>query len=95
MPKVKARADAVSASSRDGVETVAARHERLHRLQGTRAIRIAATRSRVDEERADARRASSSTSAAARSVPDMPGVDDVPFLTNTLDPGARLGAASI
>ena len=45
MARVKARADAVSANARAGVETMAARHGRLPRAPGARPLRGARTRS--------------------------------------------------
>ena len=58
-----------------------------------RALRSRRARVRVGDRELDAPSASSSTSAAAPRVPDLPGVDDVPILDNSsimeLDVGAR------
>ena len=82
MPKVKARADAVSANARSGVEQWLREHGRLHGLPGSRAIRVADTSSASASERLTAPRIFINVGGRAL-VPDMPGVDDVPYLTNT------------
>ena len=81
MPRVHARAAAVSAKSRDGVEqwlrgmpgcTVVQGHARFE----------SATAVRVGDQAFSAPRIFVNVGGRA-SVPDMPGVDRVPFLTNT------------
>ena len=81
MSRVKARADAVSANARAGVEkwlrnmdgcTVPQGHARF---EGPDTVR-------VGEEQLTAPRIFINVGGRAR-VPDMPGVHDVPFLTNT------------
>jgi pyruvate/2-oxoglutarate dehydrogenase complex dihydrolipoamide dehydrogenase (E3) component len=81
MPKVKARADAVSANARAGIErwlrgmtgcTVYQGHARFE----------ASNIVQVDEERLTAPRIFINVGGRAN-VPDMPGVGDVPYLTNT------------
>ena len=86
MPKVKARADTVSGNARAGVEKLAARHGRLHGHPGHARFEAPNT-VRVGEELLTAPRIFINVGGRAV-VPDMPGVRDVPFLTNTLDPGA-------
>jgi pyruvate/2-oxoglutarate dehydrogenase complex dihydrolipoamide dehydrogenase (E3) component len=81
MPKVKARADAVSANSRNSVE------QWLRGMKGCTVFKgqarfESATVVRVDEERLTAPRIFINVGGRAL-VPDMPGVKDVPFLTNT------------
>ena len=80
MKKVKARADAVVADSRTGVE------RRLRGMTGCTVIEgharfEAPNRVRVGEELLAAPRVFINVGGRA-SVPDMPGVHDVPFLTN-------------
>ena len=80
MKKVKARADAVVAESRTGVE------RRLREMKGCTVIDGHARfegpdRIRVGEELLAAPRVFINVGARA-SVPDMPGVHDVPFLNN-------------
>jgi pyruvate/2-oxoglutarate dehydrogenase complex dihydrolipoamide dehydrogenase (E3) component len=81
MPRVKARADTVSRNARTGVEKWLRGMERLTvltghaRLEGPGAIR-------VGDETLAAERIFLNVGGRAR-VPDMPGVDTVPFLTNT------------
>ena len=81
MPKVKARADAVSASSRTSIEqwlrnmngcTVFKRHARFESAHVVR----------VDEQQLTAPRIFINVGGRAL-VPEMPGVGEVPFLTNT------------
>jgi len=81
MPKVKARADAVSANSRTSIEkwlrsmngcTVFKGHARFE----------SANVVRVDEQPLTAKRIFVNAGGRAL-VPEMPGVHDVPFLTNT------------
>jgi pyruvate/2-oxoglutarate dehydrogenase complex dihydrolipoamide dehydrogenase (E3) component len=81
MPKVKARADAVSANSRTSIEkwlrsmngcTVFKGHARFE----------SANVVRVDEQPLTAKRIFINAGGRAL-VPEMPGVHDVPFLTNT------------
>ena len=80
MKKVKARADAVVAESRTGVE------RRLRNMKGCTVIEgharfEAPDRIRVGEELLAAPRVFINVGARA-SVPNMPGVHDVPFLNN-------------
>lgn len=80
MKKVKARADAVVAESREGVE------QRLRNMSGCTVIEgharfEAPHRVRVGDELLTAPRVFINVGARA-SVPDMPGVHDVPFLNN-------------
>jgi pyruvate/2-oxoglutarate dehydrogenase complex dihydrolipoamide dehydrogenase (E3) component len=81
MPKVKARADAVAANARSGVE------RRLRGMDGCTVFQgqaqfEAASIVRVDQERLTAPRIFINVGGRAL-VPDMPGVGDVPYLTNT------------
>jgi pyruvate/2-oxoglutarate dehydrogenase complex dihydrolipoamide dehydrogenase (E3) component len=81
MRTVKARADAVSASSRTGIE------QRLRSMKGCTVFKAharfeSANVVRVDEQRLTAPRIFINVGGRAR-VPDMPGIGDVPFLTNT------------
>jgi pyruvate/2-oxoglutarate dehydrogenase complex dihydrolipoamide dehydrogenase (E3) component len=81
MRTVKARADAVSASSRTGIE------QRLRSMKGCTVFKAharfeSANVVRVDEQRLTAPRIFINVGGRAR-VPDMPGIRDVPFLTNT------------
>ena len=80
MKKVKARADAVVAASRDGID------QRLHNMKGCTVIEGQARFEgphvvRVGDESLTASRVFINVGARA-SVPDMPGVHDVPFLNN-------------
>jgi pyruvate/2-oxoglutarate dehydrogenase complex dihydrolipoamide dehydrogenase (E3) component len=81
MPKVKARADAVSADSRSSIERWLRSMDRCTVLQG-HARFVAATVVRVDREQLTAPRIFINVGGRAL-VPDMPGVGEVPFLTNT------------
>ena len=81
MARVKARKDAISGQSRSGVEaglrktencTVYQGHARFDRRASSASARIASPPS-----------GSSSTSADAPSIPPMPGLDEVPYLTNS------------
>jgi pyruvate/2-oxoglutarate dehydrogenase complex dihydrolipoamide dehydrogenase (E3) component len=81
MPAVKARADTVSANARAGVETF------LRRMTGCTVVQGHArfespTSVRVGDERLTAPRIFINVGGRAR-VPDMPGVDQVGYLTNT------------
>jgi pyruvate/2-oxoglutarate dehydrogenase complex dihydrolipoamide dehydrogenase (E3) component len=81
MPKVKARADTVSANSRNGVE------KWLRGMPGCTVFHDHAAFEepyvvRVGNERLTAPRIFINVGGRAR-VPEMPGVADVPFLTNT------------
>jgi pyruvate/2-oxoglutarate dehydrogenase complex dihydrolipoamide dehydrogenase (E3) component len=81
MRKVKARADAVSASSRTSVE------QWLRNMNGCTVFKGHArfesgTVVRVDERQLTAPRIFINVGGRAL-VPDMPGIGDVPFLTNT------------
>ena len=80
MKKVKARADAVVAASRDGID------QRLRNMKGCTVIEGQARFEgphavRVGDEFLTASRVFINVGARA-SVPDMPGVHDVPFLNN-------------
>ena len=81
MPKVKARADAVSAKARTGIE------RRLRGMDGCTVFQGHARFEssnvvRVDQEQLTASRIFINVGGRAL-VPDMPGVHDVPYLTNT------------
>jgi pyruvate/2-oxoglutarate dehydrogenase complex dihydrolipoamide dehydrogenase (E3) component len=81
MPKVKARADAVSARSRTGIE------QWLRNMKGCTVFKgharfESANVVRVDEQPLTAKRIFINVGGRAL-VPEMPGVHDVPFLTNT------------
>jgi pyruvate/2-oxoglutarate dehydrogenase complex dihydrolipoamide dehydrogenase (E3) component len=81
MPKVKARADAVSANARSGIE------RRLRSMDGCTVLQghaqfEASNIVRVGQERLTASRIFINVGGRAL-VPDMPGIHDVPYLTNT------------
>jgi pyruvate/2-oxoglutarate dehydrogenase complex dihydrolipoamide dehydrogenase (E3) component len=81
MPKVKARADAVSARSRTGIE------QWLRNMKGCTVFKgharfESANVVRVDEQPLTAKRIFINVGGRAL-VPEMPGVHNVPFLTNT------------
>jgi pyruvate/2-oxoglutarate dehydrogenase complex dihydrolipoamide dehydrogenase (E3) component len=81
MPKVKARADAVSANSRTGIE------QWLQNMKGCTVFKgharfESAKVVRVDEQQLTAPRIFINVGGRAL-VPEMPGIHDVPFLTNT------------
>jgi pyruvate/2-oxoglutarate dehydrogenase complex dihydrolipoamide dehydrogenase (E3) component len=81
MPKVKARADAVSANARSGIE------RRLRTMDGCTVLQghaqfEASNIVRVGQERLTASRIFINVGGRAL-VPDMPGIHDVPYLTNT------------
>ena len=81
MRKVKARADAVSASSRTGIE------QWLRNMNGCTVFKGHARFEsgnvvRVDEQQLTAPRIFINVGGRAL-VPEMPGIGDVPFLTNT------------
>jgi pyruvate/2-oxoglutarate dehydrogenase complex dihydrolipoamide dehydrogenase (E3) component len=81
MPKVKARADAVSSNARAGVERSLRGMNGCTVFQG-HAIFESSKTVRVDQERLTAPRIFIDVGGRAH-VPDMPGVNDVPYLTNT------------
>jgi pyruvate/2-oxoglutarate dehydrogenase complex dihydrolipoamide dehydrogenase (E3) component len=81
MAKVKARAEAVSANARAGVERFLRGMDGCTVLQGHARFEGPDT-VRVDEERVRAPRIFINVGGRA-SVPDMPGVASVPYLTNT------------
>ena len=81
MPKVKARADAVSANARAGVERWLRNMTGCTVYQGHARFEASNT-VRVDDERLTAPRIFLNVGGRAH-VPDMPGVDEVPYLTNT------------
>jgi pyruvate/2-oxoglutarate dehydrogenase complex dihydrolipoamide dehydrogenase (E3) component len=81
MPKVKGRADAVIANSRSSIEKWLRGMERCTVYQGHARFE-SATVVRVDDEQLTAPRIFINVGGRAL-VPDMPGVHDVPFLTNT------------
>jgi pyruvate/2-oxoglutarate dehydrogenase complex dihydrolipoamide dehydrogenase (E3) component len=81
MPKVKARADAVSAQSRSGIE------RRLRNMDGCTVFQGQAKFEgpnvvRVDQQQLTASRIFINVGGRAL-VPDMPGVNEVPYLTNS------------
>jgi pyruvate/2-oxoglutarate dehydrogenase complex dihydrolipoamide dehydrogenase (E3) component len=81
MPKVKARADAVSAQARAGIE------RRLRGMDGCTVFQgharfEASNVVRVDQERLTASRIFINVGGRAL-IPDMPGINEVPHLTNT------------
>jgi pyruvate/2-oxoglutarate dehydrogenase complex dihydrolipoamide dehydrogenase (E3) component len=81
MPRVKARADAVVAASRDGLRSWLAGMDRCTLIEGH--ARLESARSvRVGDEVLGAARIFLNVGARAR-IPAMPGVDEVPVLTNT------------
>ena len=81
MSRVKARADAVSANARAGVEKGLRGLDRCTVIQGHARFE-AADVVRVGEEQLTAPKIFINVGGRAR-VPDMPGVHDVPYLTNT------------
>jgi pyruvate/2-oxoglutarate dehydrogenase complex dihydrolipoamide dehydrogenase (E3) component len=81
MPKVKARADAVSSNARAGVERSLRGMNGCTVFQG-HAIFESSKTVRVDQERLTAPRIFIDVGGRAH-VPDMPGVTDVSYLTNT------------
>ncbi len=81
MPRVKARADAVSANARTGVERGLRRMERCTVFQGHARFE-ASNIVRVDQERLTAPRVFINVGGRAF-VPDMPGIREAPYLTNT------------
>jgi pyruvate/2-oxoglutarate dehydrogenase complex dihydrolipoamide dehydrogenase (E3) component len=81
MPRVKARADTVSANARTGVERWLRSMNGCTVFQGHARFE-ASNIVRVDDERLTAPRVFINVGGRAH-VPDMPGVDDVPYLTNT------------
>ena len=81
MPAVKARADAVSANARAGVERGLRSMKGCTVFQGHASF-DAANVVRVDDERLTAPRVFINVGGRAH-VPDMPGVHEVPYLTNT------------
>jgi pyruvate/2-oxoglutarate dehydrogenase complex dihydrolipoamide dehydrogenase (E3) component len=81
MKRVKARADAVVAGSRDGLKTWLTGMNRCTFIEGH--ARLESERTvRVGDELLDAPRIFLNVGARAR-IPKMPGVGEVPFLTNT------------
>jgi pyruvate/2-oxoglutarate dehydrogenase complex dihydrolipoamide dehydrogenase (E3) component len=81
MPKVKARADAVSARARSGIE------RRLRNMDGCTVFQGHATFEgpnvvRVDQQPLTASRIFINVGGRAL-IPDMPGIHEVPYLTNT------------
>src|SRR3712207_6597997 len=81
MARVKARADAVIANGRSGIEKYLRGMDRCTVIQGQARFESADT-VRVGHERLSAPRIFINVGGRAI-VPDMPGVHDVPFLTNT------------
>ena len=81
MPAVMARKDAVVRNSRDAVETWLRGMERCTVLQGHARL-LAPDLVEVDGERLTAERIFLNVGGRA-AVPDMPGIADVPVLTNT------------
>jgi pyruvate/2-oxoglutarate dehydrogenase complex dihydrolipoamide dehydrogenase (E3) component len=81
MPKIKARADAVSANARSGIERRLRGMDRCTVFQGHAQFE-ASNIVRVDQERLSASRIFINVGGRAL-VPDMPGIGEVPYLTNT------------
>ena len=81
MPRVKARADTVSGNARAGVEKWLRGMDRLTVLTGHARLEGPDT-VRVGDETLQAPKIFLNVGARAR-VPDIPGVDAVPFLTNS------------
>jgi pyruvate/2-oxoglutarate dehydrogenase complex dihydrolipoamide dehydrogenase (E3) component len=81
MARVKARADKVSADARSGLEAFLTGQERVTLIRG-QARFVSASEVEVDGERLSAPRIFINVGGRA-AVPDMPGVDDTPFLTST------------
>ncbi len=81
MPKVKGRADAVSFKSRTGIEQWLQGMERCTVYKGHARFESSLV-VRVDEERLTAPRIFINVGGRAL-IPDMPGIGEVPFLTNT------------
>ena len=81
MPKVKARADAVTAKARSGVERWLREMDGCTVFQGHARFE-ASDIVRVDQEQLTAARIFINVGGRAL-VPDMPGIGDVPYLTNT------------
>ena len=81
MPKVKARADAVTAKARSGVERWLRNMDGCTVFQGHARFE-ASDIVRVDQEQLTAARIFINVGGRAL-VPDMPGIGDVPYLTNT------------
>ena len=82
MKRVKARKDAISERSRTGVEQWLRGTAALRRLHRTRPVPIAATKSPSGIRSSRADRIFINVGGRA-SVPPMPGLDQVPFLTNS------------
>jgi pyruvate/2-oxoglutarate dehydrogenase complex dihydrolipoamide dehydrogenase (E3) component len=81
MPRIKARADAVVAASRNGLQTWLAGMNRCTLVEGH--ARLESSHSvRVGDQLLGAPRIFLNVGARAR-IPAMPGVDEVPYLTNT------------
>jgi pyruvate/2-oxoglutarate dehydrogenase complex dihydrolipoamide dehydrogenase (E3) component len=81
LPRVKARADAVAAKSRHRVESWLKRMERCSVFEAHARFESADT-VRVGDELLAAERIFINVGGRAR-IPSLPGIDDVPFLTNT------------
>lgn len=81
MPRVKARADEVSANSRKGVESWLKGMERCTVYEGHARLESKNT-VRIGDEVLSAERIFLNVGGRAR-IPDLPGVRDIPFLTNT------------
>jgi pyruvate/2-oxoglutarate dehydrogenase complex dihydrolipoamide dehydrogenase (E3) component len=81
MPRVKARADAVSANARAGVEKSLRNMAGCTVFHGHAQFESAST-IRIGDERLTAPRIFINVGGRAF-VPDMPGVNEVPYLTNT------------
>jgi pyruvate/2-oxoglutarate dehydrogenase complex dihydrolipoamide dehydrogenase (E3) component len=81
MPRIKARADAVVEASRNGLQTWLAGMNRCTLVEGH--ARLESSHSvRVGDQLLGAPRIFLNVGARAR-IPAMPGVDEVPYLTNT------------
>ncbi|MDB5214065.1 MAG: merA [Myxococcaceae bacterium] len=81
LPRVKARADAVAAKSRQGVESWLKSMERCSVFEAHARFESADT-VRVGDELLGAERIFINVGGRAR-IPSLPGIADVPFLTNT------------
>ena len=81
MPRVKARADAISARARSSIERRLRGMDRCTVFQGHARFE-ASNVVRVDQERLTASRIFVNVGGRAL-IPDMPGIENVPYLTNT------------
>ena len=82
MRRVKARKDAISGQVADGRGDLAEEHGELHGLRGPRALRVAA-RGQRGRRTGSPRRQIFINVGGRAVVPQMPGLDQVPYLTNS------------